>query len=158
MISGPTETPSDWMIASTPVSARFTVTISRASPAIFSSWGWSTRILRADRASARTECPALRAAFTVSRPNPLLAPIIRTVATASYSQTHLAHRSCAIYVGAPQVGGRRASGQATNQILSLSFPAACLSGTAPDQLEQAVVGADKPPAVGLKNNGRARPA
>jgi hypothetical protein len=55
--------------------------ISSASPAIFSSLGWSTRILRADRASARTECPALRAALTVSRPIPLLAPMIRTVAT-----------------------------------------------------------------------------
>src|SRR5262249_19591970 len=29
----------------------------------------------------RTECPALRAAFTVSSPIPLLAPMIRTVAT-----------------------------------------------------------------------------
>jgi hypothetical protein len=65
------------------VSARFTVAISSASPAIFSSLGWSIGILRADRASARTECPASRAAFTVSRPIPLLAPIIRTVATAS---------------------------------------------------------------------------
>jgi 2-keto-4-pentenoate hydratase/2-oxohepta-3-ene-1,7-dioic acid hydratase in catechol pathway len=37
----------------------------------------------ADRASARTECPASRAAFTVSSPIPLLAPMIRTVATAS---------------------------------------------------------------------------
>ena len=45
--------------------------------------GWSTGILRTDRASARTECPAWRAAFTVSRPIPLLAPMIRTVATAS---------------------------------------------------------------------------
>src|SRR5262249_52279296 len=50
--------------------------------AIFSSLGWSTAILRAERASARTECPASRAAFTVSRPIPLLAPMIRTVATA----------------------------------------------------------------------------
>src|SRR5262245_38634071 len=49
MISGPTETPSDWMTTSIPVSARFTVAISRASPVNFSSWGWSTRILRADR-------------------------------------------------------------------------------------------------------------
>ena len=81
MISGPTETPSDWMTTSIPVSARFTVAISRASPAIFSSWGCSTRILRADRASARTECPALSATFTASRPIPLLAPMIRTVAT-----------------------------------------------------------------------------
>jgi hypothetical protein len=40
---------------------------------------------RADRASARTECPASSAAFTVSRPIPLLAPMIRTVATASCS-------------------------------------------------------------------------
>jgi hypothetical protein len=46
------------------------------------SLGWSTAILRAERASARTECPASRAAFTVSRPIPLLAPMIRTVATA----------------------------------------------------------------------------
>jgi hypothetical protein len=44
------------------------VAISSASPAIFSSLGWSTGILRADRASARTECPASRAAFAVSRP------------------------------------------------------------------------------------------
>jgi hypothetical protein len=32
---------------SIPVSARFTVAISSASPAIFSSFGWSTGILRA---------------------------------------------------------------------------------------------------------------
>src|SRR5215813_8455627 len=64
--------------------ARFTVAISRASPAIFSSLGWSTGILRADCASARTECPASRAAFTASRPIPLLAPMIRTVVTASW--------------------------------------------------------------------------
>src|SRR5262249_50431939 len=85
MISGPAETPSDWVTTSTPVSARFTVAISSASPAIFSSFGWSTGILRADRASARTECPASRAALTVSRPIPLLAPMIRTIATASCS-------------------------------------------------------------------------
>src|SRR5215469_9488692 len=48
MISGATETPSDWKTTSIPVSARFTVAISRASPAFFSSWGCSTRILRAD--------------------------------------------------------------------------------------------------------------
>src|SRR5262245_39010345 len=60
------------------------------------------------------------------------------------------------------VGRRTASGRAarfpsSNQPnLSLSFPAACLSGTALD-LEEAVAGADKPPAVGLKNK-RARPA
>src|SRR5215467_13287400 len=81
MISGPAETPSDWMTTSTPVSARFTVAISSASPAILSSLGWSTGILRADRARARTECPASSAALTVSRPIPLLAPMIRTVAT-----------------------------------------------------------------------------
>jgi hypothetical protein len=56
------------------------VAISRASPVIFSSLGWSTGILRADRASARTGCPARSAAFTVSRPVPLLAPMIKTVA------------------------------------------------------------------------------
>src|SRR6516165_60525 len=70
------------MATSTPVSARFTVAIWSASPGIFSSFGWSTGILRADRANARTECPARRAAFTVSRPIPLLAPMIRTIATA----------------------------------------------------------------------------
>src|SRR5206468_3733016 len=37
-------------------------------------------------ARARTECPASRAALTVSRPIPLLAPMIRTVATVSCSQ------------------------------------------------------------------------
>src|SRR2546430_15431001 len=36
-------------------------------------------------------------------------------------------------------------------------PAARLSGTALDQLEQAVAGADIPPAVGLENNGWACP-
>src|SRR5437660_691352 len=107
MISGPTETPSDWTIESTPVNARFTVAISRASPAIFSSLGWSTRILRADRASARTECPALRAAFTVSRPIPLLAPMIRTVATALYSRsTHPAHRYVRCRQPYCKMGGR----------------------------------------------------
>src|SRR5215831_11237114 len=44
----------------------------------------------ADRVSARTEYPASRAAFTVSRPIPLLAPMIRTVATASCSTAELA--------------------------------------------------------------------
>ena len=39
MISGPAETPSDSMTASMPVSARFTVVISSALPAIFSSVG-----------------------------------------------------------------------------------------------------------------------
>jgi hypothetical protein len=53
-----------------------------SSPATFLSLGWATATLRAERASARTECPASRAAFTVSRPIPLLAPMIRTVATA----------------------------------------------------------------------------
>src|SRR5438034_6140628 len=57
MISGPAETPSDWVTTSTPVSARFTVAISSASPAIFSSLGWATGILRADRARACTESP-----------------------------------------------------------------------------------------------------
>src|SRR5215813_13066062 len=70
MISGPAETPSDWITTSTPLRARLTVTISSASPAIFSSFGLSIGILRADRDSARTECPASRAAFTVSRPIP----------------------------------------------------------------------------------------
>src|SRR6266403_4388272 len=92
MISGPAETPSDWMTTSAPLSARFTVAISSASPAIFLSLGWSIGILRAERASARTECPASRAAFTVSRPIPLLAPMMRTVATASCSRSaRLAH-------------------------------------------------------------------
>src|SRR6266487_2368453 len=45
------------------------------------------RILRVDRASARTECPASRATLTVSRPIPLLAPMIRTIATASCSRS-----------------------------------------------------------------------
>src|SRR5207247_7102413 len=53
----------------------------------FSNLGWSTGILRAGRTNARTECPALRAALTVSRPTPLLAPMIRTVATVSCSQS-----------------------------------------------------------------------
>src|SRR6266404_3637021 len=64
----------------------------RNAPAIFSSLGWSTGILRADRASARTECPASRAALTVSRPIPLLAPKIRTIATRhAPGRTRLAH-------------------------------------------------------------------
>jgi hypothetical protein len=53
----PAETPSDWVTTSTPVSARFTVAISSASPAIFRAWGG---LLRTDRARARTECPASR--------------------------------------------------------------------------------------------------
>src|SRR5207247_741916 len=93
MTSGQAETPSDWMTAPTPLSARFTVASPSASPAIFSSLGRSIGILRADRASARTESSASRAAFTVSRPIPLLAPMRRTVATASCStaRTRLAH-------------------------------------------------------------------
>src|SRR5262249_57037053 len=39
MISSPAETPNDWATASMPVSARFTVATSSASPAIFSSLG-----------------------------------------------------------------------------------------------------------------------
>src|SRR5262245_12870799 len=62
-------------------------------------------------------------------------------------------------LGRRTASGRAARFRSSNQPnFELSFPAACLSGTAPDQLEQAVAGADKPPAVGLKNNGRARPA
>jgi hypothetical protein len=53
------------------------------SPGIFSRWLPSTEIFRADRANARTACPALRAAFMVSSPIPLLSPTIRTVAMAS---------------------------------------------------------------------------
>src|SRR5262249_54219879 len=44
----------------------------------------------ADQPLARTECSASRAAFTASRPIPLLAPMIRTVATASCSTAELA--------------------------------------------------------------------
>src|SRR5260370_27885299 len=40
----------------------------------------------------------------------------------------------------------------------VDVPVARLSGTALDQLKQAVAGADVPPVVGLENNGRARPA
>ena len=101
----PAETPSDWVTTSTPVSARFTVAISSASPAIFSSLGWSTGILRADRASARTECPPSTAALTVSRPIPLLAPMIRTIATASCSWSDPpGSPSCAMQAAAPQDG------------------------------------------------------
>ena len=39
MISGPGETPSDWVTTSTQLSARFTVAISSASPDIFSTLG-----------------------------------------------------------------------------------------------------------------------
>jgi uncharacterized protein YjlB len=46
---------------------------------VFSSLGSRKRIALADRAIARTEWPALSASFTVSRPIPLLAPMIRTV-------------------------------------------------------------------------------
>jgi hypothetical protein len=42
--SGPAETPSDWMTTPTSLSARFTVAVSSASPAIFSNLGWSTGI------------------------------------------------------------------------------------------------------------------
>src|SRR2546429_9149068 len=74
-------------------------------PERLSSLGCSRRILRADRASARTECPASRPAFTVSRPIPLLAPMIRTFATASCSQFGPAWlTSCAVQAAAPQDG------------------------------------------------------
>src|SRR5262245_37218482 len=75
MTSGPGETPSDCIMTSTPLRERFTAVISSASAAIFSSFAWSIGILRADRARARTECPASKAAFTASRPIPLLAPM-----------------------------------------------------------------------------------
>jgi hypothetical protein len=57
-------------------------TVNGNEPSAKTATAWGTiGILRADRASARTECPASRVAFTVSRPIPLLAPMIRTVAT-----------------------------------------------------------------------------
>src|SRR5215475_11561265 len=40
----------------------------------------------------------------------------------------------------------------------VDVPAARLCGMAQDQLKQTVAGADVPPAVGLKHNGRACPA
>lgn len=40
----------------------------------------------------------------------------------------------------------------------VDIPTACLCGTALNQLKQAVAGTGVPPAVGLKHNGRARPA
>src|SRR5262249_14864868 len=79
------------------------------------------------RGSPRTECPALRAALTVSRPIPLLAPMIRTIATASCSRSDPpGSPSCATQAAAPQDGraglksvsravavARRAPGRAT---------------------------------------------
>jgi Aldo/keto reductase family len=74
---------------------------------------------RADRASARTERPASSAAFTVSRPIPLLAPMIRTVATASCSLSDPpGSPSCAMQAATPQEGralavARRVRGRKT---------------------------------------------
>lgn len=56
-----------------------TVPRSSASLSSFSSRGSCKCIEVAERANARTECPALSASLTVSRPIPLLAPTIRTV-------------------------------------------------------------------------------
>ena len=61
--------------------------------------------LRFHRASARMECPASSAAFTVSRPIPLLAPMIRTVATSSCSRVRLAHRHVRCMQPHRKVGG-----------------------------------------------------
>src|SRR6516162_8079288 len=111
------------MTTSAPVSARFTVAISSASPAIFSSLGWSRRILRADRASARTECPAARAAFTPSSPIPLLAPMIRTVAMASCSRSDPpGSASCAMQAAAPQDGGNALLGPLWSHAARLTWP------------------------------------
>src|SRR5262249_623269 len=79
MTSGPAETPSDWMTTPTPLSARFTVAVARASPAIFSNFGWSMGIFRADRASPLPECPPPHAAFTVPTPIPLRPPLWRAL-------------------------------------------------------------------------------
>src|SRR5262249_28018866 len=62
---------------------------------------------RADRARARTECPAASAAFTVSRPIPLLAPMIRTVATPVNALVNPPLIVCAIKAAAAQDDGRR---------------------------------------------------
>ena len=59
----------------------------------FSSLGSCKQIVVADRDSARTEWPALSASFTVSRPIPLLAPIIRTVFIGSKLPDQPARRS-----------------------------------------------------------------
>src|SRR6266540_5291418 len=58
-----------------------------------------------DSGHYRTECPASRAAFTVSRPTPLLAPMIRTAATASCSRSDpRGSQSCAMQAATPQDG------------------------------------------------------
>jgi hypothetical protein len=67
MISSPAET-AERLGDDLPVSARFTVAISSASSAIFSSSGWSTGILRADRASARAEKSLILFQATPARP------------------------------------------------------------------------------------------
>src|SRR6516165_3993486 len=77
------------MTASTPTSARSIMSRSSASPSSFSSLGSSKRIVVADRDSARTEWPALSASLAVSRPMPLLAPMIRTVLIGSMLQISL---------------------------------------------------------------------
>ena len=75
--------PSDWMTASTPVTAFNTAVASSASPAILLSLLSSTAIWDALRAKARTVCPSDRARLTVSRPMPWLAPITSRVAIAA---------------------------------------------------------------------------
>jgi hypothetical protein len=60
-------------------------------------------------------------------------------------------------VGRRTASGRAAGFRSSNQPnLSFSFPAACLSGTAPDQLEQAVAGADHRPSAS-RISGRVPP-
>jgi hypothetical protein len=60
-------------------------------------------------------------------------------------------------VGRRTASGRAARFRSSNQPnLSFSYPAACLSGTAPDQLEQAVAGADHRPSAS-RISGRVPP-
>src|SRR5262245_51370804 len=60
-------------------------------------------------------------------------------------------------VGRRTASGRAARFRSSNQTnLSFSYPAACLSGTAPDQFEQAVAGADHRPSAS-RISGRVPP-
>ena len=71
----------------------YTASGAKAVAAHIAEVGSCKRIAVADRDRARTEWPALSASFTVSRPIPLLAPMIRTVLIGSKLPDQPARRS-----------------------------------------------------------------
>ena len=74
----PRPTPNAWITAFVPLTAAATSLLLSASPRTFSSLGSEMLMSAADRAKARTVCPASSAWRVVSSPMPFLAPMITT--------------------------------------------------------------------------------